>query len=111
MKSFLADIDGSLTKRVEFECIGGFVVTALYGLPRPTADVDVLSIVPASQRAFILELAGRGSPLHKKYRVHIGCVTVAGIPQDYEQPLAEKIPGSFFYLPLLAPHSFCVAPS
>src|SRR5260370_24352781 len=101
-KFFLADIDGSITKRVEFECIGGFVVTALYGLPRPTADVDVLSIVPASQRAFILELAGRGSPLHKKYRLHIECVTVAAIPEDYEQRLTEMFSGSFFSIRLLA---------
>jgi hypothetical protein len=108
-KSFLADIDGSLTKRVEFECIGGFVVTALYGLPRPTADVDVLSIVPASQRAFILELAGRGSPLHKKYRLHIECVTVAAIPEDYEQRLTEMFPGSFSYLRLLALDPYDVA--
>ena len=31
---------------MRLDCIGGFVVTMLYGLNRPTADVDVLGIAP-----------------------------------------------------------------
>ncbi|HEY6270347.1 MAG TPA: hypothetical protein VIX11_18740 [Candidatus Acidoferrum sp.] len=30
------------------DCMGGFVVTLLYGLPRATADLDVLLIAPGS---------------------------------------------------------------
>jgi hypothetical protein len=71
----LSEIDAAVKERVGFECIGGFIVTALYGLPRPTADVDVLSIAPGSQRAFVLGLAGKGSPLHKKYRFEEACLT------------------------------------
>src|SRR5260370_1352321 len=83
----------------------GFVTS----VSRRLAEVDVLSIVLASQRAFILELAGRGSPLHKKYRLHIECVTVAAIPEDYEQRLTEMFPGSFSYLRLLALDPYDVA--
>lgn len=108
-KAFLSEIDASLTERVEFECIGGFVVTALYGLPRPTADVDVLSIAPSTQRAFILELAGKGSRLHKKHRLYIECVTVATIPEDYEERLTEMFPGSFSHLRLLALDPYDIA--
>ena len=44
-RSFLQELDASLTDTVDFHCLGGFVVTGLYGLPRPTADIDVL-VVP-----------------------------------------------------------------
>jgi hypothetical protein len=108
-KSFLFEIDASLTERVELECIGGFVVAALYGLPRPTADVDVLSIAPATQRGFILGLAGRGSPLHRKYGLHIEFVAVAAIPEDYEERLTEMFPGSFPRLRLLALDPYDIA--
>lgn len=101
-KSFLSEIDAAVAEPVEFECLGGFVIKALYGLPRPTADVDVLSIAPGTQRAFILELAGRGSPLHKKYRLSIEYVTVAVVPEDYEDRLTEMSSGSFSRLRLLA---------
>jgi hypothetical protein len=108
-KSFLSEIDAAVKERVEFECLGGFVVTALYGLPRPTADVDVLSIAPGNQRSFILELAGKGSPLHKKYRLYIDCVTVAAIAEDYEERLSEMFPGSFPRLRLLALDPYDIA--
>src|SRR5256885_10200943 len=91
-QSFLSDIDRSLTGRVEFECIGGFVVTALYGLARPTADIDVLSIAPAGQQTSILKLAGQGSSLHQKHRLYIERFAVAAIPEDYEERLMEMFP-------------------
>jgi hypothetical protein len=108
-KAFLSEIDASLTERVELECIGGFVVTSLYGLARPTADVDVLSITPGSQREFILELAGKGSSLQKKYRLYIQYVTIAAIPEDYEERLTEMFPGSFSRLRLLAVDPYDIA--
>ena len=81
----------------------------MYGFPRPTADVDVLSIVPGTQRAFVLESAGKGSPLHKKHRLYINCVTVAAIPEDYEERLTEMFPGSFSRLRLLALDPYDIA--
>jgi len=37
-RSFLAEVDQSLSGEVIFHCIGGFVVTLLYGHARTTAD-------------------------------------------------------------------------
>ena len=108
-RSFLYAIDAALKERVEVECLGGFVVTARYGMPRPTADVDVLSIAPREQREFILELAGQGSPLHKKHLVHIEYVTVAAIPEGYEERLTEMFPDLFAHLRLLALNPYDIA--
>jgi hypothetical protein len=46
--SFLRELDNIAAEPVRLDCIGGFVVTMLYGLDRPTADVDVLEIAPQS---------------------------------------------------------------
>ena len=100
--SFFAAIDGALKERVDLECLGAFVLSALHGLPRPTADVDVVSITPREQREFLLGLAGQGSPLHKKHRVYLEHVTVAAVPVDYEQRLRGMFPGAFTHLRLLA---------
>ena len=43
-QSFFSDIDASLHEDVELHCLGGFVVTVLYDLARPTADVDLIII-------------------------------------------------------------------
>jgi hypothetical protein len=44
-QSFLSDMDATLEKDVELHCLGGFVITVLYDLARPTADVDVIAIL------------------------------------------------------------------
>jgi hypothetical protein len=41
-KSFFSEIDAALSEAVELHCLGGFVMTILYGLDRLTAEVDVL---------------------------------------------------------------------
>jgi hypothetical protein len=55
--SFFSDIDASLAAEVVLHCLGGFVMTMLYGSERLTADVDVLPITsdPASKN--LLHLA------------------------------------------------------
>jgi hypothetical protein len=63
-KSFLQDIDSQLTDKVEFHCLGGFVVKMIYDLPRVTEDVDVITIAPVNNRKQILVLAGKDSKLH-----------------------------------------------
>lgn len=45
-QSFLSDLDDALQSPARLDCIGGFVVTQLYGLARPTADVDVIELAP-----------------------------------------------------------------
>ena len=68
---FLCELDEQLTEKVELVCLGAFALCILYGLPRPTSDVDVLSIAPPPQREKILSLAGESSALRRKHRVYI----------------------------------------
>jgi Nucleotidyltransferase of unknown function (DUF6036) len=98
--AFLRDLDRELEVPVELHCLGGFVMTMLYGLLRPTADVDVLGVRP---RLDLNPVAGIGSPLHKKHRVYLQLVTVLeAYPEDYEERLTEMFPGAFKNLRLLA---------
>lgn len=46
-RSFLSETDKIIKEEVAFHCLGGFVVTMLYGFKRSTADVDVVLFVPA----------------------------------------------------------------
>jgi len=39
-KEFLSELDDMLTEPVALHCIGGFVLTLFYGLPRTTGDID-----------------------------------------------------------------------
>lgn len=55
--SFLSGIDADISEEVEFHCLGGFVVTVVYGFERPTADVDVLTVVPRGEVERLIDLA------------------------------------------------------
>jgi hypothetical protein len=82
----LVALDQELAQDTELHCLGGFVLGEHYGLVRPTADVDVLESAGTGE-AMIAQLAGRGSPLHKRFRVYIDIVTVADVPDDYDTRL------------------------
>lgn len=69
--SFLADIDQTLDHPVVLNCIGGFAIAMLYGLPRPTIDVGCLSVVPVEETVALQSLAGEASALHKKHGVYL----------------------------------------
>lgn len=101
-QSFLSDIDASLHEDVELHCLGGFVITVMYDLARPTADVDVIAITPRSQIESLMSLAGQGSDLHRKHKVYLQLVGVAPVPESYEERLTEISPGTFNHLRLLA---------
>ena len=101
-QSFFSDINASLTEDAELHCIGGFVVTVLYALARPTADVDVIAISPRSEIESLMNLAGQGSELHRKHKLYLQLVGVATVPDSYEERLTEISPGSFKRLRLLA---------
>src|SRR5215469_7740526 len=68
-RSFLNELDRIATSTVRLDCIGGFVVTMLYGLSRPTADVDVLEIAPRAAADAFSQVAMLGGPLFQKYGV------------------------------------------
>jgi hypothetical protein len=73
---------------VELHCLGGFVLGALYGLPRPTDDLDYISVIPQDGCEEVDNLTGRGSSLSKKYRVflqHVG--SIPELPEGYDERL------------------------
>jgi hypothetical protein len=49
--SFFAALDETLEEETRLEILGGFVITSLYGAPRTTAAVDVVSVVPTRKPA------------------------------------------------------------
>ena len=100
--SFLNELDRIATSTVRLDCIGGFVVTMLYGLNRPTADVDVLEIAPLSAANAFAQVAMLGGPLYKKYGIYLDRVTVAQPPYEYESRLQEMFPRTFRHLHLMA---------
>ena len=96
--SFLRELDAAAREDVRLDCMGGFVVTTVYGFSRPTGDLDVLEIAPAEVGRSILALGMRGGPLHKKYKIYLDHVGVAHVPEDYEDRLTEIFPGTFKHL-------------
>ncbi len=101
-RSFLHAVDEELLGPTEIHCFGGFVVAEYYGLSRPTADIDVIEARGAADRSTINAIAGRGSPLAKKYRVYVDIVTVAAVPENYETRLIAIFPDEFENLRLKA---------
>ena len=102
-RSFLAKVDQNISGEVVLHCVGGFVVTMLYGLARTTADVDVVAVSSNSvDIRNLVSLAGKGSELHQKYGVYLDVVRIAPVPEDYEQRLVALFPVSFQKLRLLA---------
>ena len=104
--AFLDEVDRSLPEPVELHCIGGFVVSQLYGFPRPTGGVDYVTAIPHDRVADLEELAGRGSNLEKRFRIHLQHVTVVTMPEDYESRLVNIFPGRFTKLSLRAPDPY-----
>ena len=72
--SFLKELDALTTTSVSLHCIGGFVVTMLYGLSRTTGDLDVLEVAPKSAADAFAKVAMRGGELHQKYKVYLDLV-------------------------------------
>jgi hypothetical protein len=101
-RSFLNELDEIAVTTVRLDCIGGFVVTMLYGLNRPTADVDVLEIAPQAAADAFSQVALLGGPLFRKYGVYLDRVTVAQPPYEYESRLREMFPGVLKNLRLMA---------
>jgi hypothetical protein len=90
--SFLSELDGRLSEDIELHCIGGFVVSQYYGCARETADLDVLGVVPLQAAQLIEALAGKGSPLHRKYRLYVERVGIASFPDSYSSRLIRVFP-------------------
>lgn len=97
--SFFRELDSIATEETDLQCVGGFVVTAVYGMPRPTADVDVLSISPAELRKELLDKAEVGSALHQKHGVYLQYVGgIVSLPYDYDERLILLYSGTYEHL-------------
>ncbi|MGA2434115.1 MAG: DUF6036 family nucleotidyltransferase [Bryobacteraceae bacterium] len=94
-RSFFLDIDAALDQSVVLQCIGGFAIAMLYGLPRPTVDVDFLSVVPAGVMGRLEALAGMGSALHGKHGVYVQHVGIVTVPESYEDRLIPIFPDAY----------------
>jgi len=85
---FLATVDESLSHSVEVHCVGGFVLSALYEIPRPTGDLDYIDVDPDTQE--LEQIAGRESELAKRFKVFFQRVGgIADFPEDYATRLSE----------------------
>ena len=98
---FLAELDGLLDERFELHCIGGFAVVVGYGLPRATNDLDYRSLVPYNRINDLQGVAGPGSALARKHKVHLQYTAVESIPESYDERLTELAPRRFKNLRLL----------
>ncbi len=106
-RSFLIDVDNFLSEETHFHCLGGFVVTQLYGSPRETSDMDFLTLVHRNDQ--LLEYAGVGRELHKRYKVYLDPVGIANVPENYADRLNEMYPGIFKHIRLLALDPYDIA--
>jgi Nucleotidyltransferase of unknown function (DUF6036) len=84
---FLTDVDRSLPESVELHCMGGFVLAAVYGIPRTTNDLDYISANPSRAHAELNRIAGQDSDLARKHKVFLHKVGVADYPENYESRL------------------------
>jgi hypothetical protein len=102
--SFLREVDEALSTPVEVHYLGGFVLGVVWGLPRPTADVDVVEIRPSRSADELLRIAGDGSEISRKRGLHFQRVTIAECPPGYESrltelaPMSSSWPGAAFFI-------------
>ena len=86
---FLKEVDDQLSQKVDLQCIGGFVLTALHAIPRSTDDLDYIAAIPRQAAEEIERIAGKGSALCRKYRLYLQRVGIADLPEDYESRIQE----------------------
>ena len=99
---FLRDVDRALTRRVEVHCLGGFVLAVLWGLPRPTGDVDFVEIVPSDAGQELLRIAGASSEIARSHSLYFHRVTIAEFPEGYASRLIDLTRRGFKRLRLRA---------
>ncbi len=103
---FLGELDGLLNEPFELHCVGGFAAVVAYGLPRSTNDLDYFSLVPSNRIGDLESLAGAGSALARKYKVHVHHAGVTSMPESYADRLMEIFPGHFKNIRLFVPDPY-----
>src|SRR2546427_12827174 len=84
--AFLDELDSLVPEPVALHCIGGFVLTVLYGVPRVTSDLDCVAILPHHD---LEAIGGRGSALAQKHRGFFEYVAVKTKPPKFARRHAE----------------------
>ena len=100
--ALLTAVNEGLTEPIDLYCLGGFVMGEVYGMARPTADIDFLEIEPPNQISLITELAGPGSLLAKKLGVYLNYTTVQTVPENFQNRAVEMFSGAYRQLRLWA---------
>ncbi|MGH9583925.1 MAG: DUF6036 family nucleotidyltransferase [Bryobacteraceae bacterium] len=95
-------MDFRLEASIELHCLGGFVLAAVYGLPRPTGDVDYIAAIPSDAASDLERIAGRGSALAEIHGLYFQHVMIADVPERYAERLTELFPDRFSRLRLFA---------
>ena len=106
-RSFLYELDSILEEETLLHCLGGFLVTQIYGFDRETGDIDAMSIVPRNPN--LIDKSGKDSTLHKRYGVYLDRVGVVTVPENYADRLTEIYAGQFQKLRLLALDPYDIA--
>jgi len=101
-RAFLVEIDRQLPRSIDIHCLGGFVAALYYDLPRPTNDLDFIEVIPHDAMTTLQHIAGAGSPLAKKHRLHLQHVGVASLPESYAERLMEVARGMCEHLRVFA---------
>jgi hypothetical protein len=99
---FLSEVDQALFRPMEVHCLGGFVLSVMWGLPRPTGDVDFIDIEPSGACSELLAVAGQGSEISDRYHLYFHQVTIAEYPEAYSSRLVDITPVMFRRLRLKA---------
>jgi DNA mismatch repair ATPase MutS len=86
---FLAELDSKMSQPVALYCLGGFVLKAVYDIPRFTGDLDYIEALPKEAAAELEELAGQNSTLAKQHKVFVHFTGVTDLPFNYESRLRE----------------------
>lgn len=103
---FLTELDALLDEPIELHCIGGFALVAGYGLPRGTNDLDYRTLFPYNRINDLQRLAGPGSDLARRHKVHVQHTGVESMPENYEERLTELYPGRFKNIRLFVPDAY-----
>jgi hypothetical protein len=103
---FLEELDALLDEPIELHCIGGFAVVVGYQLQRATNDLDYRTLVPYNRINDVQQMAGPGSDLARKHKVHMQHTGVESMPENYEGRLTELYAGHFKNIRLFIPNPY-----
>ena len=103
-REFLAELDALLKQPIQLHCIGGFVIG--YGFARGTNDLGYRTLYPFYCLKDLQTMAGPGSALARRHKVHVQDTDVESIPDGYEDRLIELFAGRCKNIRLFVPDPY-----